>query len=239
MEEQTIHTPANENHHIALRLVAGVVVCLLIVAATYAVQYHRTQTATSKASQLNGQVGALKAKLAALQTATNISTSGWNTYCDPADMYCLKYPSDWKIKQSSGQFAPGTPIASETITNPKGTLQITYNDFDERDSGPVSTYIDSVNSLDSTSVSAKVVGEYYLTSVDYQPFFVAADPNLMQGVIAGQSALWGGNIRFADQVQLIASRTGSSLTTRDQANAWFSSVDAKTALAVMRSLNKE
>jgi len=88
----------------------------------------------------------------------------------------------------------------------------------------------------------QIINDYIttdLTLVDYQPFFVVADPSFMQGVIAGQSAVWGGNEVLAGQVQLIASRTGSALTTRDQTDAWFSSVDAKTALVIMRSLYKK
>ncbi len=242
MQEQTTELPqTNTPHakrHSGIILGSALVVGLLVVGSVYAIQHMRLQKPEKNVSQLHSQVSTLTSNLAALRAKANVSTDGWKTYCDPVDLYCFKYPSDWKIDQSSEKASFGATISSATVTSPKDTVEVKYGNYDVRDAGLVSSHIVSVDNLSNTSLAAKVVGEYFITSVGYQPFFVAADANDTSSLAPGKLMLWTNNERIAGQDQLIASSTDKSLTTPSQASAWFNSVDAKTALAIMKSLSK-
>jgi hypothetical protein len=224
-------------------VVSILLVLLLIIGGTigvylYTNQHNKVQTLASQTNNLNSQLATLKSKLVSAESATNISTVGWKSYCDPYQSdFCFKYPSNWTLTDGSdSQFK----YASATLTNPSNTLTMTYDNPYIKDDFPANFIAYSASSLSVSKNNLTLLGGYYVEAVEHTPVYAITNTSISsvkQGanitVLAVPVFQYNNNSNTAE---ITISPTNQNFTTTQLAKAWFDSVNGKTALAVMKSI---
>ena len=222
-------------------------VLLLVMGAVYTWQHNKTEALNTQVQNLQTQVGSLTQKLSNLNASTPLpkpalpSTATWKTYCDPTHGECFKYPGDWTLNFSQDAFNRFGYVLV-TLTNPAKTLVINYSNNFVKDGFGGAFHTNVLADPATAGTGLKVAGGYFLASTRYQPTFAAVTT-----AVAAKQALQVGAMsqlvdqpRFSDRNNQTASFTGgpstNTITTRQQADAWFDSIAAQTVQAIVQSI---
>lgn len=245
--QDTVQTPISKKSFARYLLVVLAIVLAVSSICVYMWQSSKLNDYKEQGTTLSAQLSSLKQKAQQLQSAGTISTVGWKTYCDPYNNYCFQYPDGWKLVQSNDS---ADSMVQVNIINPGNTLSVIYNDNQNKDTFPVSFHTDSINGISSSSPALSVVGGYYLSSVQYQPFYAAVGTSQIDGssnaLRADTTSTWTttpiieeGEGALQD-LQFEVAATNPPLTSTQSVDAWFQSVNGKTALQIVKSFyNKQ
>jgi outer membrane murein-binding lipoprotein Lpp len=249
--EQVAHSSDNRRRHLVRSslLIAATVIALIVLSSgailfEYKSQHAQVNTLAAKNDALDSKINALNKQLQDAKVAGNVSTSGWKTFCDPHDIFCFQYPPNWNFTPSySPQSCRGSGIESVTATNPTKTVSLNYSDYRCNDDAPSNFFVHSVDSLPFGNGALALVGGYYITSVRHVPMYTIANPgtkagDLMlttkQGDIANIAA--APVFLYNQQGFYDLNIYGPSFLTTQQADAWFGSIEGKTAYQIAHSL---
>jgi len=233
-------SPKNSRKH-------GFIFALLIILLTigisvgvylYTSQHKKVQDAVSQNTKLSAELQTLKSQLVSAKIATNISTANWKSYCEPyQSIFCFKYPSGWTVTNNSdSQFK----YASTTFTNSNKTLTLTYTNPYIKDDFPSNFIPYSASTLTVGSNNLTILGGYYVEAVEHTPIY--AITNTPSGSVKrGQIITVGAVPVFqydnnSNTAEISIQPTNQDFTSTQKANAWFSSVNGKTALAILKSI---
>jgi hypothetical protein len=212
----------------------------------YEWQHKKLETANELTATLIAQTSVLRQGQAALQAEGDISTKNWLSYCNDIYGYCFKYPAGWTVQRTSPTTINGNPTyAQATVTNPQKTLTVEYANPYIHDGAYETFYVNNISKLMDSSLSgASIVGGYYQTSVSYQPMYIITDTTDTNGIKADQwTTNWSNAPRFTGQEATggtgdisFTVTSNTPLLTTQSANAWFDSIDGRTALQIAQSL---
>jgi len=214
------------------------VIVFAIVGVGWVVYHHSTNHETKSTSTSTTQ----KSGQSATKTAVN-PYAGWKEYCDFYS-YCFKYPSTWTLTVAT---APTEACAAGqvNIDSPDKQADLLYQNDNNSDGGASPITPVSINAMASGDSTMKVVGNYQPVGIHYLPEYdvldsstITADslavgqtgeisePALFTDLGPGLSTPCGGTFR--------ASPVSQSQTAAD-AEAWFSTENAKTSLLILQS----
>jgi hypothetical protein len=206
----------------------------------YIWQNHRIAALVQQRSSLTQQVQSLNSQYTAAQTAANISTSSWKKFCDQFAPLCFSYPSTWTLT-ASPLVLPGDDREFATLTDPKKTIQVNYDNPLIKDGGSLSARIVKANHMTVSGTKLAVLGIIPVSSGTFQPTYVVLDSDQALSATPGNDALllFGSiNPRFTvgkyDAI-LLNGYPLTKITSYAQAQAWFDSIDGKTVLKVIES----
>lgn len=231
------------------------ILCILIVVGMglfgswylYHIQSNKIASLSQTKTSLNRQVASLANQLASAQAAGNISTASWKNYCDPYGNFCFSYPSKWSLSSDHGDIAglSGLGMGGATLASPSKTLSVSYLDDYIKDDFPANFIVSFVTPLDQAGKGLLALGGYYVSAGGHIPMFTvvnsSTDPNgpsmsnkVGQNITTAVVPLFEYNYGSQTALgQFVVS--GKSVPTTEQADAWFNSVDGKTALALVKS----
>lgn len=228
--------------YVSLIVIIGVIVGWYL----YHGQHTQVSSLSTKNSNLGTQLASINSQLKNAKAASNVTTAGWQTYCDPHGIFCFKYPQGWKVSSS---YSADVRIGGATISNPAKTLSISYLDNYIKDGFAANYIFHSAHAINVGSNKLGVFGGYYVSSVDHVPFYAVLNagdgtefPSLStkpgQNIYIGAPAgfLYSGGPYTSTIGQLIVRPTGKDFLTTQQADAWFNSIDGKTANLIASSL---
>jgi hypothetical protein len=238
----------------------GLLVSLMVIIAAgciagwflYHNQYGRMVSLTNQDSTLTTKLSKVNAQLSLAKAAGNITTKSWITYCDPHGIFCFKYPSGWTINTS---YSADVKIGGATLTNPNKSLTVNYLDNYIKDDFPANFIIHSISDLNVSNDDLAVMGGYYIESVEHTPDYqivnisngssndFVGEPSSSdkpgENVFAGAVPIFEYNYTkygYANTGEFIIQPTGQNFLSTQQANAWFNSIDGKTAYLIASSL---
>lgn len=163
--------------------------------------------------------------------------AGWKTYCDDVEKACFKYPSDWTVSVTNASNSYG--IVSASLKNPALSVIGNYQNDDTRDSMLAPYYVAALEDPSTANASIKVLGGFNATTATVYPEYKVVDTSLTTGLAAGQQASVENTARFTFKNNRAGSLDikpmGANGMTQDQAKAWFTSGDAKTAELIAKS----
>jgi hypothetical protein len=208
-----------------LEAIFVIVVIIVIAAGGWAIYRHDHKSKNTSSSSIS---------TTKTSKSTNSQTSsvysGWKTYCDTSSTNCFEYPSGWTLTTSS---------SSVSVRNDANTVLVSYASNFNKDNGTASFYIKSINHT-VTASSLKIIGGAY-TSNDTPIYSLVDDSTLSTyPLTAGQTSTYYFTSRFTDnnssaQSQLTAYPIGTVFNSLTQAQQWFTSSGAKTALQILES----
>ncbi len=233
-----IQSPKNRRKH---EVIFALIVVLLLIgvgAYLYTSQHKKMQDAVSLNAKLSIELQSLSSQLISAKSATNITTANWKSYCDPyQSVFCFKYPPSWTVKDNSdSQFK----YASASLSNSNKTLTLTYTNPYIKDDFPSNFIPYSASSVTVGINNLTILGGYYVEAVEHTPVFAITNTPL-SSVKQGQSITVGTVPVFqydnnSNMAEITIQPTNQNFTSTQQANAWFSSVNGKTALAILKSI---
>jgi hypothetical protein len=241
--------PAKKHKSRMLLVLALLIVVVGVGAGYYLYRSQRDQadSLTGKNASLSMQLSTLKTQVNAAKAAGNVTTSNWKAYCDPHGIFCFKYPSGWTV--DSG-YSSEVQADSVTLTNPSKTLTAYFLDNYTKDGFAGNFIVHSIKALNVGSNNLALLGGYYIQTVGYTPQYeVTSIDNDTNGVSLSDKI--GQNIfapvppgfDYSDGVyntsigQFYIEPTSKIFSTLQQANAWYGSVDGKTAYLIASSLS--
>lgn len=221
--------------------VAIVIVVLIGVAGWLVYKNHHKATAPSTIStkvKTTKDESKNTATANAGQTVTTLPSSvygGWKTYCDTATNECFDYPVGWTQATYS--------YTTFSLKSPDGSVELDYtNPYNNSEGGQGSYYVADIEPLAITNSSYKVVGGYFTSN--NEPGYYLLDSTMVKntsmtvGQTASNVALGPGytnkNNNNRGQLTAYYSPPTAPYPTA-QANAWFSTSNAKTTLLIMES----
>jgi hypothetical protein len=198
-----------------------VVVAVLAGAGVYV--YHREhKTKTTGSTSQNSTVTTTKPD----------PYAGWKVYTDTQHHYSFKYPADWTLSANATQV---------TVVNPANNIEVDYFNPYVHDGGTPSFDPVSIADLSVTGLNLNVVGGIY--SASNEPDYGVIDSSTLTSnpLTIGKAAPFPAPLHFTDlhtgASDIATFRARASVTmTAQEANAWFSTADAKTSLLIVRSL---
>lgn len=217
-----------------------IVVVLVVVAGGGVLLYHKdhkTKAPVSTSAKTNTSSQSTKAGTADKTATTADPYAGWQSQCDATYHYCFKYPSDWTSDNGA-------------LLSPSKTVQVTYQNPDNRDGGRITFTPSYIQKLSSANQDLTVVGGYYPTSGvvgNYAPLYAVVDSSILTTypLTVGTQAQFVNNPIFTDAG--VSSATSGALTakpavsinTASDAQAWLNSADAKTSLQILQSFYRQ
>lgn len=207
-----------------------VIIVIAAAGGVGAYVYHKNHKAktTSSTSTSSSTTGP---KTGSTGGTTTDPYAGWKTYCDSTTSSCVKYPSTWIS-------VTGFPGAFENFAK---TAYISLEAGTSKDRAQDAAYIYSVESLPTSGSPLDIVG--YV--VGNKPGFAVYDSSYVSAnnIKTGTTVqLVDGNYAFnaknASTVSLVATPDTegyATITTSEQAKAWFTTQEAQDGLLVMKS----
>lgn len=241
-EDKPVNNARNDHRLLAIYMVAIVIIGALGGGYVYHEQRNKAASLMRVNGSLAKQASQLSTQLAAAKAAGNVSTADWKSYCDPHGSFCFKYPPDWLLTAKYNSLEIDTTVL---LTNPAKSVIVTYMDGYMHDDFDANFILHSINSLKAGNNNLAVVGGYYVSTVNRPPQYAvvnlgsrATDPSLSdtpgQNIFIGGAALFTyGNTGLG---MFMANAIGTNFATSQQANAWFNSIDGKTAYQIIASL---
>lgn len=236
-----------------LRIASAAITVLLVIAGAGSAWYVyvHEQGTLSRLDQthtsLTKQAASLTAQLNAAKAAGNITPADWRTYCDPYANLCFQYPANWSItsSHSTGVGVSDLGMSFANLGNPGKSLGVSYLDDYIKDDFPASFIVHSVTPLPQAGKDIYAYGGYYVSAGGHTPMYFVANsgtgPNDLspnnksgQGVLAAAVPLFQYPYRNSTALGQFTV-TGKTYATTEEADAWFNSVDGKTALKVASS----
>ncbi|HEU4966451.1 MAG TPA: hypothetical protein VFT53_03135 [Candidatus Saccharimonadales bacterium] len=213
----------------------------------YHIQNSKVESLAQTKASLDKQAANLSGQLASAQSASNISTANWKTYCDHYGNLCFSYPSGWSLSSNHSDIAglSGLGMGTATLTNPSKTLSVSYLDDYIKDDFPANFIVNSVTPLDQAGKGLIALGGYYVAAGGHFPLFTVVNSSTdSNGPSTSNKA--GQNIttavvplfEYSYGAQTALGQftiSGKNVPTTEQADAWFNSVDGKTALAMVKT----
>ncbi len=213
----------------------GVLLVILVVAATGGAGvyvYHRNHKAKHVATTSKSSTST--SSQAKPTPRTEDPYAGWKTYTDTTYHYSFRYPAGWELTTNGAQ---GVAIS---LRNPSNSVLISYANPLVKDGGSGDFLAADIQSV-TTNAGLKVVGGAF--TANNLPTYSVVNASLLTTypLVIGQTSQFEMAARFSDQGsndngQLMAYPVGASFTTAAQAEAWFTTTDAKTSLLIMESL---
>jgi len=219
-------TILNNNGFGAIGILLAIVIFAAIAAVGWVAYRHgKTKSSASVPTQTN--------KTTTTQTVTPDPYADWKTYCDSAGKVCFRYPTNWALDASASQV---------TLLNPANNLEVDYVSPYAHDSGLLAFQPTVAADLAAPGSNLKIVGGVYLPA--NEPDYGVVDVSLLSAypLTIGQQTQFPNALRFTN-THLNGSSSDVAFRARatdpmssQQAQAWFSSADAATALQVLKSL---
>ncbi len=233
-----------------LLIVTLLIVIFGVIAGWYLFQrqHNQVESLTNKNATLGTQLSSLRTQISAAKAAGNVTTSGWKTYCDPHGIFCFKYPSGWAVDSS---YSSVVHIGGAILTNPSKTLTVYYLDNYIKDGFAENFIVHSIKALNVGNNNLAVLGGYYVQTVEYTPQYEVV--TIGDGVSSSALSDKAGNNIFAplpagfnysggvytDTIGQFYVLPNKTFSTVQQADAWYDSIDGKTAWKIMESLSNE
>jgi hypothetical protein len=228
---------------LALTLIVGIVAGWSV----YRNQQGRAVSLTQTNASLTKQGSSLTAQLNTAKTAGNVSTAIWKTYCDPYGNFCFKYPPGLALTsdRSSAAGLTGLGMGSASLQSPSKTISVSYLDDYIKDDFPANFIVHSTTSLSQAGKGLVAIGGYYVSAGGHIPVYIivnsgsgANDPsasskpgqNITTAVVPLFQYKYGTNDALGQFTV-----GGKSYPTTQQADAWFDSIDGKTAFQIVNS----
>lgn len=250
-ENPLTHNPMKQDNpagrHKALLVTGAIVLAFVAIAAiAYSVYaWQQNRQLSSDISTKNNQIAELQKQKTTPTTKPTTQPAdpyaGWKSYCDAVEKACFKYPADWTVATSSTANTLG--MVSASIDDPSHSISGNYMNSDTRDGFNNPYYVADLEELATPSSDLKVLGGFVATTATVYPEYKVVDTSFTASLTAGQQGMTEDTARFTFKDK----KTGSlyirpaTVTgmTPDQAKAWFTTDDAKTALLVTKSFYLE
>ena len=170
---------------------------------------------------------------ASTNSAGQAQTTSSTSYCDTYTKLCFTHPEHWTV---SDPISSPSGDGGVTMESPHGSLMLTYQESNIKDSAPADFIVHSVTKLNSTIA---IIGGYYVGAVEHTPLYalVTYTPTIRTGatIVLPTTATFQQKDENNYSVFVIQPG-GQNFTTTQDANTWFSSPDGQAAFTIMESI---
>lgn len=200
----------------------------------YHFESNRANKVSAQNAVLQNRAQNLQKQYESSKAAANISTASWKQFCDQQVNYCFKYPSDWTF---TGGLADKFGYLDATVVSPDKNVTVSYTEPLVKDGSNYSEHIVSLTDKTLDGTALQIIGSYPVSSGAYFPNYiiVAKDTSLKAGTIGLSAGNGSADIGSHQAIAFNAGYTGPKMTSAAQAEAWFNSIEGKTAEAILAS----
>lgn len=194
-------------------------------------------TSEIRQAVLQKDIQILQTLLAKEKAAGDVKTDNWKQYCDPLTNLCFKYPPDWTFTEyGPDEFGN----VSAGATSPGESIHFRYASPLVKDGSYMSAHIVQKTPMTVRGTALSTVGSYPVSSGLYQPTLWITDAEyadqLQEGTIGNGIVNPRFDIGTFDSI--ILEIDGPQLKSAAAAEAWFQSVEGKTAQAILSSFGQ-